>query len=366
MANLVARLMNAGAAAVEWKATFVLAAMRSACAGVVWAIASLLLGAPEQFLPLLLFGTVIGLVIMVPLGLISMAAAKLFPPIGLLGLLPQVYMVAGDPILWVIEKFRPGTIPMADFKPVNFNTLLIIFSPAVVEMTQQAKETARSATSYLGQMASDKIRNRNGKGATSAPDNTRVDVNPNVANQAQQMVYGTALDELKRLASEGGTSTAVDNELMKIKGLVDAGCSFFGPYKFLAEQYIAEDLIGNFDHIMDVLEKGRNACRGDKSIQGEIEVSYFAVGKLCWDLEQERLAFRAYIRGLNIWRENGNVISQSSPLLPRIAFVASRMFVKNALQKEGDASLGVEFLEFCEASGVDINLTVSVSDARSP
>lgn len=339
--------------------------MRSASAGVVWAIVSLLTGAPGQFLPLLLFGTVIGLVVMVPLGLISMAGAKLFPPIGLLGLLPQIYMVAGDPVLWLIEKFRPGTLPMSGFRPVNFITLLIIFSPVVAEMTQQAKATAMSATSYLGQKASEKIRNRKTGGEPPASGLLSGRTAPAAGLQAQKKLYEDAVEELKRMGFQGGPSDAAGKQLLKIRSLVDAGCTFAGPYRFLAETYVEEDLTGNFDLIMGILEKGRIACRGDEACRSEIEVCYFALGKLCWDREHETLAFRAYITGLNSWRENGNIISQASPLLPRIAFVASRMFSKNALEKDGNTNLGVAFLEFCDASGVDINLPISVSDARS-
>lgn len=365
MSNFIAKALNAGTATVQWKSTIMLAAMRSASAGVVWAIVSLLTGYTDQFLLLLVFGTVIGLVCMVPLALISMAVSKIFPPAGLAGLIPQIYMVAGDPVLWIIEKFRPGTLPTADFKPINLNTVIVIFNPEVVEMAQQAKASAMSATSFLGRKAAEKI--RSGKAPAGAPisRDVRPGAEASAEIQAQQKLFNEAEAEFNRLAAEGSSASALQSEVLKIKGLVNAGCSIFGPYRFLAERYLHEDPVGNFDRIMDTLEEGKSACSANRSSQDDIEVTYFALGKLYWDQGREYLAFKAYMAGLDTWREKGNSISQSSPLLPRIAFVASRMFSKNAMEKDNNTDLAVKFLDFCEASGVDMNLQISVSDARS-
>jgi hypothetical protein len=94
-----------------------------------------------------------------------------------------------------------------------------------------------------------------------------------------------------------------------------------------------------------------------------IENTFFGLGKLCWNEGYELFAFRAYMDGLDRWRQAGNTISQSSALLPRIAFVASRMFAKNAMEQHNNTDLGVELLNFCEASGVDMNLEIDGSDA---
>lgn len=364
MNQWIAKALNVGVASVEWKSTFMLAAMRSAASGLAWAIIFLLAGNSEQFFPFLFLGAILGLGIMVPLALFSMIGAKVFPPIGILGFIPLIYMVCGDPILWLVEKFRPGSIPMDDFKPLNFKTILIVINHEIVE---SVKREAITSAKSVSTKAINKFRIR--QGTTEKPttaDSVQADpeIGFTIEVEAARERYDRAFAEFKRLASKGGEAEAMREEMIKISDLCEADCAIPGPYTFCADKFSQIDVVGNFELIVGTLKRGHIACSQDRAFQEEIENSYFALGKLLWDMEKETLAFRAYIDGLNHWREAGNIIGQSSPILPRIAFVASRMFSKNALEN-GNTDLGVELLEFCEASGVDMNLEIDVSDART-
>jgi hypothetical protein len=154
-------------------------------------------------------------------------------------------------------------------------------------------------------------------------------------------------------------------ELGKVRTLVEQGCEIPGPYTFLADKLLRIQGLETFNVVVSLLRDGHSACSSKREYQVEIENTLFGVGKYCWDNEREDLAFIAYMTGLDYWREGGNTISQASPLLPRIAFVACRMFSRKAMEQGDQMDMAVKVLDFCEASGVDMNLDIDVSDARS-
>lgn len=367
MNEWIARALNVGAGTVDWKSTFMVSAMRSAAAGVTWALLMLLTGNFENVLPFLLLGAPIGVLFMVPLALVALVGAKIFSPIGLLGLIPLVYMVSGDPLLWLVERLRPGTVPMDDFKLINGKTILIVFDAEVAEFAQNARDEAVGTATQMGRDTFVKFREQ----ASAKADTFRGDAgsaaDSEPGTRSDQEVFETAHAEFKRLAGTGGDADALREQLLKISALCGADCAIPGPYTFVADKFAQVDLVGKFDLIIDTLRDGHANCAGNRVYQQEIETCFFGVGKLCWNNGHEAMAFRAYMDGLERWREAGNTISQSSPLLPRIAFVASRMFAKDAMEQHDNTYLGVELLDFCEASGVDMNLEIDVSDAqRSP
>lgn len=363
MNEWIARALNVGAGTVAWKSTFMVAAMRSAAAGVTWALVMLLTGNFENVLPYLLLGAPIGLLFMVPLALAALVGAKIFPPIGLLGLIPLVYMVSGDPLLWLVERLRPGTVPMDDFKPINGKTILIVFNTEVVEFVQNARDEVVATATQVGRDSFASFREQATAKAGTLRGRADAASDPESSARSDQEVYEAAHAEFKRLAVTGGNGDRLREQMLTISALCDADCAIPGPYTFTADKLTQVDLVGKFDLIIGTLRDGHRNCAGNRTYQEEIENSLFGVGKLCWNEGQEHLAFRAYMDGLDRWRQAGNMISQSSPLLPRIAFVATRMFAKNAMEQHENTDLGVELLDFCEASGVDMNLEIDVSDA---
>lgn len=367
MNEWIARALNVGTGTVNWRSTFILTAMRSAAAGVTWAALMLLTGNFENVLPYLLLGAPIGLLLMVPLALVALVGAKIFPPIGLLGLIPLVYMVSGDPLLWLVERLRPGTVPMDDFAPINGKTILIVFNAEVAEFAQNARDEVVSTAEQMGRDTFAKFREKATAKAGTMRDRADTAADPEAGAASDQEIYEAAHAEFKRLSAAGGDADALREQMLTISAMCDAGCAIPGPYTFTADKFAQVDLVGKFDLIIGTLRDGHTNCAGNRAYQEEIENCLFGVGKLCWNEGHEHLAFRAYMDGLDRWRQAGNMISQSSPLLPRIAFVATRMFAKNAMEQHENTDLGVELLDFCEASGVDMNLEIDVSDApRAP
>lgn len=373
MNQWIARALDVGTGTLDWRATFILAAMRSASAGVTWAVLMLLAGNFDGVLPFLLLGAPIGVLFMVPLALVAQVGAKIFWPIGLAGLIPLVFMVSGDPLLWLVERFRPGTVPMDDFKPINGKTILVIFNTEVVEYVQQVKEEAMATATQMGRDTFAQFREQAStkaaafRGTAEPVAEPELGQEPEPAGMSDQEVYDDALGKFTRLVTSNGDAEYIRDQMMRISALADAGCSIPGPYIFVADKLAQVDLFGKFELCLRTLYKGHANCANDRAHQEEIETGFFGLGKMCWNEGYELFAFRAYMDGLDRWRQAGNTISQSSPLLPRIAFVASRMFAKNAMEQDENTDLGVELLNFCEASGVDMNLEIDVSDApREP
>ena len=91
-------------------------------------------------------------------------------------------------------------------------------------------------------------------------------------------------------------------------------------------------------------------------------MAYCVLGRLAWNASEERQAFEAYMSALRRWQDAGHVIAQAAPVPYRIAFVAARMFSKNALDA-GEAEMAGEFFDLCEGFGVDMNFEIDVSDA---
>ncbi|GGN60453.1 hypothetical protein GCM10011349_42020 [Novosphingobium indicum] len=167
------RALNVGGALVDWRSTFTLAAMRSAAAGVTWAFLQILGGNPEGFFTFLFLGPIIGIVVLIPLALVVMAFSRVIPFVGLIGFIPLIYMVSGDPILWLVEHFRPGTVPIANFKPFNFKTILIVVDEGLVDdMRSEAISTARN----VGAEAMNRLRNQGGRTDSPPSDGSRVDL----------------------------------------------------------------------------------------------------------------------------------------------------------------------------------------------
>lgn len=367
----IARALDVGTGTVDWRATFILAAMRSASAGVTWALLQLLTGNFEGVLPFLLLGAPIGVLFMVPLALVALVGGKIFWPIGLAGIIPLIFMVSGDPLLWLVERLRPSTVPMDDFKPINGKTILVVFNTEAVEFVQQARDEVVATATQMGRDTFSQFHEQPRSKAAAFRGRAEPATQPelglepksdNVATSDQE-TYEDALAKFNCLARSGGDAEGMREQMMRISTLADAGCNIPGPYSFVADKLAQVDLAGKFDLCIKTLSRGHANCPGNRAHQEEIENTFFGLGKLCWNEGYELFAFRAYMDGLDRWRQAGNTINQSSPLLPRIAFVASRMFAKNAMEQHENTDLGIELLDFCEASGVEMHLEIDVSDA---
>jgi len=219
-----------------------------------------------------------------------------------LGLLPLVYMVSGDPLLWLVERLRPGTVPMDDFKPINGKTILIVFNSEIVEFVQNAKDEAVATATQMGRDTFAKFREQASAKAGSFRDGAVSTSRPEPGASSDQETYEAARDEFKRLAVTGGNAVAMREQMLTISALCDADCAIPGPYTFAADKFAQVDLVGRFDLIISTLRDGHANCAGKRAYQEEIENFFFGVGKLCWNEGYENLAFRAYMDGLDRWR----------------------------------------------------------------
>jgi hypothetical protein len=364
MEGWISRVLDVEGKTVDWRATFILAVMRSASAGLAWAIFSVLMGSPQNFPTLLIFGTAIGILIMIPLALFVLDISKSLPPAGLLGIIPMVYMAGGDPILLLVERYRPGTIPLDDFKPLNFKALLIVLHN---DVAQNPNVEALPTAPNVGTEVVEEVHNPGAElreAVTAEPVENEADGATNREGKSEWELFDEASAEFMRLASTGGDAEEKRRLLIKIGDLCDARCKIPGPYVFTAKAFANIDAIEKFDVIIGNLENGHSACSGNRKHQEEIENHFFEVGKRCWDLDRQDLAFRAYMAGLNRWADAGNAISQSSPLSQRLAFMASRALATKAMELESSSETSEEFDEFydfCETSGVDPTLDIGVS-----
>ena len=150
VSNWISRVFNLGTSLIDWRGTGMLAAMRSGGAGLTLAVVYLLGGNAQQAFITLLTGVPVGLLFMIPLALVGMVGSKVFPPLGLLNLIPMLFMACGDPVLWVVERLRPGTVPMSGFKPLNFVTILFITDDRAIDgIKAHAGDTAKNVATDL-------------------------------------------------------------------------------------------------------------------------------------------------------------------------------------------------------------------------
>lgn len=157
MKALISRIFGLGMAVVDWKATIYLTVLRSAAGGFACGCIVLFFGGETSVaMMFMIFGSVIGTLIYVPIGIIFAAVARIFPPAGLACLPSIIYMAAGDPILWGIRKFRSDLLPIEKFNVVNFNTVIFVINQDVVDTVRDGvtSEVGRAASSAVDRLSS--------------------------------------------------------------------------------------------------------------------------------------------------------------------------------------------------------------------
>jgi len=123
---------------VKWGATILHNLLRAFCAGIVLAILGLVLGVggashgagggPSRGVALLvpLVWPFVYLIGFLPLGLVSGYLSRLGVPwIGLVSLAASLYVVLGDPLVWLLHKIKPQLVLVED--PGFFQFTIIVF-----------------------------------------------------------------------------------------------------------------------------------------------------------------------------------------------------------------------------------------------
>jgi hypothetical protein len=122
---------------VDWSATARLNLLRSAFAGLVWALFQWLAGAVPGAVAV---GTVVAFplayaVFMLPFGLLAAWLASVGVPVaGWFTVVFAVLMAMGDPLVWLVHRNRPSWVPVD--RPALMNLRLVIFVTQVTPVQQ--------------------------------------------------------------------------------------------------------------------------------------------------------------------------------------------------------------------------------------
>lgn len=116
---------------VDWGATLWLNLLRAVGGGIVFAIVGLCIESMRKdmgvgfLLALPLTVPFAYLVAFLPIGLFCALLAKMFPYVGIVTFMLSLYVVLGDPLVWILSLFAPRAVPVA--KPGFMNLALILW-----------------------------------------------------------------------------------------------------------------------------------------------------------------------------------------------------------------------------------------------
>jgi hypothetical protein len=126
---------------IAWGPTILLHLMRSVCAAVVWTIVAFACGAKAEALQILIMVPV-GYLLGVPMifgmlkivaGIFSIAGLGEFANLGyaFVSIIGALGIMVGDPILFALNKIKPGLLPVEKFWFINFCMILFVMKPGV-------------------------------------------------------------------------------------------------------------------------------------------------------------------------------------------------------------------------------------------
>ena len=203
----------------------------------------------------------------------------------------------------------------------------------------------------------DKI--ESGMRAAAAADEEKIDVEA-VDTGTPQERYDRAIE-----LWDSKVSPRQHAALKIIDRLVEERVEDVRPYTFLSSVLSISDMRGNIDRYVDLLRRVVEIEPDNQKHRDRLELGLFLKGKLRWDDERNDEAFDAYIEGLEVYTASGKVLDNDAPKEARIAFRFCRMFAKAKLEDDGDTSVGVRFLDWCENAGLDMTEPIDISDVAS-
>lgn len=127
--------------AIQWRPTLLLHLMRAFSAGLVWCLVMLIVGGggpntPSPFSMLVMFPIIY--FTFVPIILIICKIMSVFIPVlgqafyGFVSFFLALGIIVGDPLLFALNRFKPGILPVQKFNFVNFTMILFVLDPAKV------------------------------------------------------------------------------------------------------------------------------------------------------------------------------------------------------------------------------------------
>ncbi len=329
---------------IRWGATLGYNLLRSVMAGVVWTIVFLVLsGADAQSFQHLIGVPLVWLLVVLPFNVVVVPLVRPFEIgrsiAGFVLLFLSLFYAPGDPLVRLLKQYRPDLVPVESPPWISLNSVFWVFG------------NAGAPSSKSSDMAT----------SLSAPRSNTWAVEDDIP--APYTRFEAARQELAQAKSANDTELA-RSALLTLLRLSRERLPVPELYVLLPQVLLGLNSADvNSDEILSMLRFGHDLDPARRDIHDRIEVLCFAWGKFYWDGDREAEAFDAYMQGLRYWSESGNSMSQSAPLLPRIAFRAVRMFSRTALDA-GNTALGVEFLDYCENTGVDMNMKIDISDAK--
>lgn len=114
---------------ILWGATLILNHVRAACAGIVWFVLFLFLPSdPEAPSPIIFlalpFMYLLGIL---PMALISYGLSKMGVPfIGLISVMLSILLIPGDPLTYIIHKYKPKLVPIDQYNIINFTAVILV------------------------------------------------------------------------------------------------------------------------------------------------------------------------------------------------------------------------------------------------
>jgi hypothetical protein len=121
---------------IAWGQTILLHLMRSVCAAVVWTIVAFACGAKAEAFQILIMvpaGYLLGVPIIfgmlkIVAGIFSIVGLGEFANLGygLFSLIGALGIMVGDPLLFALNKIKPGLLPVEKFGFLNFCMILFV------------------------------------------------------------------------------------------------------------------------------------------------------------------------------------------------------------------------------------------------
>ncbi|NUM45469.1 MAG: hypothetical protein HUU38_12260 [Anaerolineales bacterium] len=113
---------------IQWGSTLWLALLRSLSSTVMWFFIALALQDDAAF-SMLAF-PVIYFAILLPAGLIASVLNDWGVPfVWFILLMASISIIVGDPLLWVINKIKPGIVPVEEYGFINFKLIIFVLDP---------------------------------------------------------------------------------------------------------------------------------------------------------------------------------------------------------------------------------------------
>ena len=112
-----------------WKDTLWLAVLRSAGAGVVWALVAVLINWHGNPLVLLVGWPVSYFVFFLPVGLATAWLSELIPFVGLFAGVIALFVAVGDPLVFALSRFTPTSVPVERPRFFQFQIIVFVMSP---------------------------------------------------------------------------------------------------------------------------------------------------------------------------------------------------------------------------------------------